>query len=138
MAASGKCCDSGKCEVTGAVNATNVATVARALLEQLREKAYAYRGPLMYPWGADFHFREAAFTFGNMSLVLREIADHPEVYRATIRLSTLSEYLDHLHGLQRNQSTLTFPVKDFTTAQFGKFTTQSTVACAVVGPFDRF
>jgi hypothetical protein len=113
--ATGKCCDTGKCEIFSAVNATNVATVARKLVTQLRGKALPYRGPLMYPWGADFHFREAGHTFGNMSLVLDEIAARPQAYGARVRLSTLSEYMDHLHGLQ---PALKFPARDFTEAAF--------------------
>ena len=98
-----------------AVTASNVKAVARDLLALLRGKAIPYRGPVMYPWGSDFHFQEAGHTFGNMSLVLREISAHPELYGATVRLSTLSEYFDHLHGLQPS---LAFPAKNAKQAGF--------------------
>ena len=115
VVATGKCCADGppSCEIVSAVNVSNVATVARTLVAQLRGKALPYRGPLMYPWGADFHFREAGHTFGNMSLVLAEIAAHPETYHTTVRLSTLSEYMDHLHSFE-----LKFPEKNVTEASF--------------------
>ena len=45
--------------------------------------------------------------------MLAEIAAHPETYRATVRLSTLSEYMDHLHGLD-----IEFPAKNVTEASF--------------------
>jgi hypothetical protein len=54
---------------------------------------------MMYPMGSDFHYSEAAHAFGNISLVLAEVAAHPQEYNATLRLATLSEYLDHLHAL---------------------------------------
>ena len=48
-----------------------------------------------------------------MSLVLKEIATHPGTYRANVRLSTLSEYMDHLHSLG-----IKYPKKNVEQANF--------------------
>ena len=48
-----------------------------------------------------------------MSLVLNEITAHPQKYRVAVRLATLSEYMDHLHGLD-----IEFPDKNVTEASF--------------------
>ena len=121
----GKCCATG-CEVVAAVNATNVGAAAKALVAQLRaednlpgSKDLPYQPgiPLMYPWGADFHFREAGHSFGNMSLVIAEIAAHPARYNVTVRLSTMSEYFDFVHATMGGKN-ITFPVKTLPDAQF--------------------
>ena len=92
------------CTVPG-VNHSNVAIVALHLISLLRNKSLPYRGPMMYPIGADFHYREAVHAFGNLSLVLAEVAAHPEKYGdATLRLSSLSEYMDHLHSLRSTEA----------------------------------
>ena len=89
-------------------NESDVAAYASSLVNYSRHRATAYQGPFLAVWGSDFQFVNASSWFGQMDLVLAEIAAHPEKYGgATARYTTVSEYFDHLH----DGTNLTFPVK---------------------------
>ena len=83
----------------------NVEVFAHTLAGFARGRRNVYQGPMLAVWGSDYRFHNASKMFGNMSRIHEEINANPAKYGMKVRYTTLSEYVDHIHG-----QNLSFPV----------------------------
>jgi hypothetical protein len=88
------------------VTASNIQQRADELMHILAQRAGWYRTPLLFfLLGGDFEYQDPAINFGNMTLLMDYINDHPERYEALhglrpqLHYATPSEYFSKLRAL---------------------------------------